>query len=552
MNLRLLRGVWFGLRGLYKMFNKIGNKIFNLKTIFGGLVLLGLLMGVMGFGAKVVYGQGSIGNTVCCEQTISGAYCQNVPASECSAESRAVPTSCESTSYCRAGTCYDSTEGTCLDNTPQLVCNDNGGIWSEDFPPQCELGCCILGDQAAYVSLVRCKKLSASLGLETNYDTSVGSELACVQKVQLQERGACVYEFEFEKTCEFNTRAECEGSGEVGSGSGNGTASQGTFYAGKLCSAEELATNCGPTTETTCVDGKDEVYFVDSCGNPANVYDSNKVNDLSYWGNVIEKEESCGFGTGSIESKSCGNCDYLKGSICRSENTASSNLGRTSPTYGDFVCADLNCKDTENGKEYRHGESWCVYDDSGSFDDGGNTVGSRFYKHICINGEEVLEQCNDFRAEVCIEDEINDFSQAACRVNRWQDCLGQVEQEDCENNDRRDCIWKEGVFLQLNNSNQGGTGSCFPKNPPGFNFWEDTETQNLCGQANAFCIVKFEKGLFGGEECVENCECLEEDWEKQRIDSCTNLGDCGPSKNWLGQEGYKTGYKIISEKVEEE
>jgi hypothetical protein len=93
----------------------------------------------------------NVGNsisTVCCEQTTSGAFCQNVPSSECKPGSRQVPTSCESTSYCKAGTCYDSTEGTCLDNTPQLVCNANGGVWSEETPPQCSLGCCILGDQA--------------------------------------------------------------------------------------------------------------------------------------------------------------------------------------------------------------------------------------------------------------------------------------------------------------------------------------------------------------------------------------------------------------------
>ena len=89
----------------------------------------------------------NVGNqiaTVCCEETNSGAFCQNVPVTECKPTSRQVPTSCESTSYCRAGTCYDSKEGTCLDNTPQLVCNDNGGVWSQESPPQCSLGFFVL------------------------------------------------------------------------------------------------------------------------------------------------------------------------------------------------------------------------------------------------------------------------------------------------------------------------------------------------------------------------------------------------------------------------
>lgn len=482
--------------------------------------------------------------TVCCEETTAGAFCQNVPPTECKSGSRQVPTSCESTSYCRGGTCYDSTEGTCLDNTPQLVCNSNGGVWSQNKPAQCDLGCCILGDQAAYVSLVRCKRLSSFLGIETNYDKSITNEVACINAVQQQEKGACVYEFEFETTCKFTTRAEC--NTQTG---GNATIQSGTFSPGKLCSAEELGTNCGPTTKTTCVDGKDEVYFVDTCGNPANIYDASKTNDAEYWTNVKNKDESCNPNSGNALSASCGNCNYLSGSICRDEDLA----GR-SPTYGDFICADLNCKNTQNGQSYKHGESWCINKDAGGNGNSDNTVGSRFYKHVCMNGEEVLEQCEDFRAEECIEDKINGFSQAACKVNRWQDCTSQTSKLDCENEDRRDCIWREGVLLQaLQNAttDEEITGTCFAQNKPGFNFWEDTETSNICSLGNAVCVVKFEKGLFGGEECIENCECLEDSWEKQQAQYCSYLGDCGPTQNWIGQDGYNKGYKVTTGKVKE-
>jgi hypothetical protein len=488
--------------------------------------------------------------TVCCEQTNSGAFCQNVPSNECKPGSRQVQTNCESTSYCKAGTCYDSTEGTCLDNTPQLVCNANGGVWSEEEPPQCSLGCCVLGDQAAYVSLVRCKRLSSYLGLETNYDTSVGSEVACIEKVQQQEVGACVYEFEFEKTCKFGTRAEC--NTQTG---GNATLVGGTFYAGKLCSAEELGTICGPSTKTTCVPGKDGVYFVDTCGNPANIYDASKLEDQVYWSDVIDTSEACNSGSSNAGSSQCGNCNYLAGSICRSENDAGG-----SPSYGDFICADLNCKNTENGKDYKHGESWCVYDDAGGHGNSDNTVGSNFYKHICINGEEVLEACEGFRAEVCIEDKIGDFSQAACRVNRWQDCVNQVDKNSCENEDVRDCVWREGVFLQkLENqtSKNEASGTCFPQDKPGFDFWQDTETNEICSLADNVCVVKFEKGLFDKkcaendlgcwqDQCTSGCECLSPQWEKDKSEICKALGDCGPSLNWLGQKGYPTDYVKVS------
>jgi hypothetical protein len=400
------------------------------------------------------------------------------------------------------------------------------------------LGCCILGDQAAFVSLVRCKKLSSFLGLETNYDSSVESEIQCIAITQAQDRGACVYDFEFQKSCKFTTRGDCDDGIQAEGGDVSGT-----FYKDKLCSADELGTICGPSQETICVPGRDEVYFVDTCGNKANIYDSTKLNDQDYWTNVKSKAESCGAGTPNILSDDCGNCNYLQGSFCRDEETAGGN-----PDYGDYICADLNCENTANGNSYKHGESWCINDDAGSTGKGENTVGSRFYKHICVNGEEVLEQCGDFRNEVCIEDSSSGFSQAACRVNRWQYCTTQDNQEDCENTDQRDCRWLENLEF----GNESTTGACFPVDSPGFNFWDDEETQQICAQANYGCVVKYEKGLLGGDyECVENCECLEDSWAQARGDICSALGDCGPSVNWIGKKGYKDGYEIIRKKVEE-
>jgi hypothetical protein len=505
------------------------------------ILILGILF--ISFAAFIVSAQT---NTVCCERTNNGAFCQNIPAEECAPNSQSVPTSCDSTSFCRAGTCFDSSEGICMGNTPQLVCDNSGGVWSEESPPQCDLGCCILGDQAAFVSLVRCKKLSADLGLETNYDNSIDGEAACIATVQLQEKGACVYEFEFERTCKFTTRAICEGSSDAA----EGDIVDGEFFAGKLCSAEELGTVCGQTTRTTCVDGKDEVYFVDTCGNPANIYDASKINEQLYWTDVISKSESCdpNAADGNAKDRACGNCNYLTGSFCRSEQNAGA-----SPTYGDFICADLNCYETANGKDYRHGESWCVYDDEGTFDDSANTVGSRFYKHICINGKEVLEQCGDQREEVCIEDAIEtidgDFAQAACRVNRWQDCLQQFEKDDCENSDRRDCIWTEGRKLRAfvgqedpNAANAAGAnGICLPKNSPGFNFWNSEETAAICSQGNAQLIQKCEKGLFDGKDCSPSDSEVDQ-WYEDRANICSALGDCGPGNNWVGVPSPSKGW----------
>ena len=91
-----------------------------------------------------------------------------------------------------------------------------------------------------------------------------------------------------------------------------------------------------------------------------------------------------------------------------------------------------------------------------------------------------------------------------------------------------------------------------PKNPPGLRFWEGEEAKSICAQGSAVCVVTFEEGLFGGEDCEENCECLEESWEQERSEICRALGDCGPAVNWIGNKGYKEGFKITYEDVESE
>jgi len=99
-----------------------------------------------------------------------------------------------------------------MENTPQKVCQDTSGTWLDDAQcnvQQCNLGCCILGDQASFVTLTRCKKLSADYGLQTNFKGNVNDETSCILLVQLEDKGACVYEVENQKTCKFTTRAEC-------------------------------------------------------------------------------------------------------------------------------------------------------------------------------------------------------------------------------------------------------------------------------------------------------------------------------------------------------
>ncbi len=594
--------------------------------------------------------------TICCEKTKSGLYCQDVKEEQCAQGSRMPKTSCESTSFCKGGFCYDSIEGTCLDNVPQKVCNDNGGTWSEEKPAQCNLGCCGLNDQASFVTLVRCKRLSAFYGLQTDWNSEITNEAQCILGAGLKEKGACVFTQDFDKTCKLTTKEQCtpdiigsainvpveiknknlEGlqpsgarniapnftnASEIKTSPGNETGVE--FFPGKLCSDETLGTNCGPTKDTICVEGKEEVYFVDTCGNPANIYDSKKVNNKEYWANIVDKKDSCNSNSANENGVDCGNCNYLYGSYCRATSTST-----TKPKYGTNICQSLNCKDPQTGEKRLHGESWCVYDVNGydfapkdtaaknyvqtelaeqlskrvsasssNLAKGaglGNAilagaagpVGSKFYREICINGVVQTEPCADFRQEECLENvldtPVGKFSEAACRVNRWQDCTAQRKMTDCLNTDRRDCTWMEGIQYILMGAMMNGSsldtnslasvkervkaeidsaggkeylprGACVPKNPPGLKFWGGEEAKTVCAQANALCPVTYSKGLLDKEyKCVSNCQCDPKENPRivaERAQVCMALGDCGPKVNYVGDIGYKKGYEIKQKKI---
>ncbi|MCA9485277.1 MAG: hypothetical protein KC506_00335, partial [Nanoarchaeota archaeon] len=540
-------------------------------------MMFGIFVAVLVFSfMNFVVGQGEIvgklESTVCCEETKSGLFCQDVPQEECKPDARQPNTACESTSFCSPGYCYDDSEGTCLDNVPQQVCKDEGGTWSEEKPASCEVGCCVLGDQASFTTLVRCKRLSSFYGLETNYDSDIQDELQCVLSARGEEKGACVYQEEFETNCKITKRSECVADKIVGKQTSstreesndeqpteNNSNSEGDvqtspaegeveFHPNKLCTAPELNTICGKSESTTCLDGFEEVYFVDTCGNPANIYDASRLTDDTYWDEMIDKRESCDPNDANINDKSCGNCNYLQGSFCRSD----ANEG-VSANFGDYICADLNCYDEEMGEERIHGESWCAFDVEKDFEykessqniltevftnalrglregigvgldfRGGDDapVGSKYYRKVCIHGEIITEPCADFRQEECIENTAdNGYTSAQCRVNRWQDCTAQFTQLECENSDKRDCSWLEGKeyvligsIAQVTGSITDGAGTssdgnkpadelkkfdtgerelgaCVPKNPPGLKFWEsskDEDGNNVATETMTVC-----------------------------------------------------------------
>ena len=532
--------------------------------------------------------------SVCCEKTKQGASCINTAQENCNPSFLISQTSCESTSYCKQGTCYDSKEGVCMENTPRTICDNNKGTWDEreaNQIPQCQLGCCIIADQAAFVPLVRCKRLSSFFGVTINYKKDIVNEVECIAQAQSQVMGACVYEKEFERTCKFTTRGDCKATNVVEVENATkplDVSSDKKFYENYLCSAEELGTQCAKQIATNCYQQK--VYWMDSCGNRENIYSGgNEAQKAKSWNNgkVLDADSICKSNDGS--NKECGNCDYLLGTRCQKWSGV---LGVGKPAGSDYFCKKTVCVD-RNGKERKNGEAWCVFDSpSGETND---PAGARYNREICIDGQVQVEPCADFRNEVCYQDSIEiedgEYSTAACRVNRWQECLLQIKQKDCENQDRRDCVWMATVtglnigtgekssqpFSQPSQNQQvfsgpvqsqatgnviatgqsifGGSdeeevkttsnrpgGVCVPNFPPGLKFWEQGDAQGICNQATATCTVSFEKKLIGSESCVDNCECLEAGWATQVNNVCKSLGDCGGYINFQGtytEDGYE-------------
>jgi hypothetical protein len=530
------------------------NKIFT-------FILLGMLL--IGFSSFVNTEFYSVSH--CCEKTQEGAWCQNAPAGECLDDFRSAPTSCESTAYCKLGCCYDGTSGNCMENTPQRVCDEAEGLWDGESAsceiPQCQLGCCLIGDQVAFVTQTRCKKMSSLYGLEVDYRTNIQNEMQCIASALSEEKGACVYEFEYEKNCKLASKRDCVNMGS--------TESEGTgateFFPNRLCTDPTLGTVCAKTTKTTCVEGRDEVFFLDSCGNLANVYDSSKIDDSNYWSELYDVSEVCGAGSGNSDSASCGNCDYYQGSTCK-EYSRTEDAVR--PNYGEYICRDLACE--YNGKRYEHGETWCgevegvskigVDEDVTNFGEE-NLPGSRYFRMLCYNGEVTVEPCADFRQEICLESEVNGFSAAGCVVNRWQDCAEQGNKKDCENTNKRDCQWnaegaankaKEDGDNEIINLEKDGV-ACFPKYPPGYDFWNvETQAEEMCAKASVACEVTYEKGITGGWKCVDGCECIEDSWEAARNQICQGLGDCGVKVNFIGQEGWTNGSAVTTREAEED
>ncbi len=515
-------------------------------------------------------------NAVCCERTLDGGICLDVSDSiHCNNLFRWEDTACESTTYCKDGTCVNVADGTCMPSSDSACDSSRGGFWynqPEEEVTECQYGCCFLPGGPSFTSRVSCIDISSDSGISVDFRESITDEETCLLSAGPDVEGACIFQSESGRDCTIETNERC---GELGR----------EFHAGLLCSAPELGTLCTMTENTKCVDGFFEVYFEDNCGNTANVYDFSKITDVNYWTYIIDpfSVDICESGQHNKDSSTCGNCNYGLGSVCGSKRNSSAN-----PEVGNYICIDLDCGDI-GGKYREHGESWCSEPIS-IFEYA--LPGQISYRLYCYFGEVQWELCDNTRNNLCKEDETktaSEFkSEANCVPNRWQDCVIQNDSELCLDTADRDCEVLEGISLKndtggdrlflnytytydettleiLGDDTDEIKAVCVPKYTPGFKFWESDETDNFlgdsfttptmtCGIASVSKIGGYENTLLtsdlGGEHeswiayegiCFENC--VTECEEKFFIVECTHecIKDCDYSEAFVDME--KTAWK---------
>lgn len=475
----------------------------------------------------------------CCALANNGAQCVSVPSSECA--SNFAPTSCDSPgSLCAKGVCVDIQSGECTENTPQLVCENSGGSFKTEAIhkiPECQLGCCMLGQDALFSTEIACQEAASKEGLSFSFREDITTQNSCLGLSLTDEEGACVVKTEFETKCKRTTGKEC-GAKESESGFTSlldkyvsGTSVTTEFKAGKLCTADELDTDCVKSEKTTCF--KDDVYYLDTCGNKANVFNSAKYNNplsSDYWTYIQNPLDVCAPVTGgSSSAKTCGNCDYYSSSKCRSPQAGDSSPINQQTNF-ENICGDLKCK--FKGKTYQNTDSWCAQTPGTPWQADGpgikmalngtlitskdelfnptkyNLPGSEYVVQECDEGVILEVPCKGKREQVCKQYEQQGRTKAVCEINNDLSCTTLKDPTKKKCNAIDDCYWLSGSSPIIGgNADEGAVwsvtqedvdkeglnagrftddereqkqGSCVPLFAPGNDFWTE--------QGQADCI----------------------------------------------------------------
>jgi hypothetical protein len=438
------------------------------------------------------------GDSVCCEKKLNGEFCENSTKENCDPKFQIYPkASCDQVTIgnCQLGCCQSSDVGTCNPRTPKAKCTALNGTFKPEILcsiPECREGCCYFGNNVKWVTEKNCKFLGNSQNptLKTNWvrDEKMNSEIKCQYSLEKDKEGACVYLSEKERKCIYTTFDDCISR----------TKNESSFdQKQRFCSAPELNTTCKAHDHKSCIEGKEDVFWFDSCGNHEE----------------IAKD-----------------CNLFQGNYCGKKGN-------------DYICKDINC--VVDGQQRKNGESWCEYDNV--IGNGKDPAGSRHVRHLCYMGTERIEPCEDYRNQICVETtsqtKEGGFAQAACRVNNWRRCL---ELNSKKNVDEMKNKCQQNPDCVLKHIDMGGSFNfwvCSNAYPPGFTFDDFTDTSksestyssgdSICSIATQRCTETWICGIFGCI-CVDNCKCHTAAFTKDMNDLCISLGDCGAYINYVG------------------
>lgn len=478
-----------------------------------------------------------------CVNGKDGKTCKVYPASICNSNcaDACIPQTPDKVEQCKAGTCYNGNSGICMINTLKTSCTASGSTWFDDPNGnviQCKRGCCLNSGNAWWATDRECTRDAEIKGIEKEFKLEIRSELACLAEGNAQVSGACVTVKDAitqKNLCLFTTAKDC-------------SQKKGAFHAGFLCSAEELGTVCEKQKTTNCVDGLDDVYWFDSCGNRENIYDANKVKSWNGGKVLTGAEGICSVGRNLENQGTCGNCERTVNSAC-GQATGSEKL---SDATQKVVCRDLSCKD-EKGKTRENGESWCFYQGAIGVSNDGlrsmDTPGSEHYVKTCMDGEVRTERCGNYRDSICVEsktarDDGSSYTSASCQVNGWMECLA-ANLEDTNAKKIEKCTEAQFCFVKkVKVGDDFEFDTCAPKYPGGHDL--NTEVNPYCSQLGSTTCktVKVKTESFT-TECKAGCKCDDDDGKflKNMNDLCTSLGDCGGEVNYMGT--YSQGYTTL-------
>jgi hypothetical protein len=480
---------------------------------------------------------------------------------------------------CNVG-CMNRNTGEC-NNIAVGRCIEEGGIPDpekrevEDIP-YCQLGCCVMGEYSYMMTNVECNTFAEENGGRSIFREDITERDECAALIESTEFGACTISNEFgETSCKIIAKNECTKekviSNEIvpaGWGEALLESMSTNFYEGYLCTAiinGNAISDCQPSKQTECKDGK--VYWKDTCGNFANIYDYHEYDNDDYWSKIYEyyDEEVC-----TVEgdgSNTCGNCEIAGSTVCQGYKKA--DLKEPDNNDGGLVCGSLYCifEDAAGNKvRYENGETWCDGGITGALanvETGGgaisiymneyneillqsrklleredlfNTPGSRYFRLRCSNGEIKIDDCQDYRDSICVEYVTSDgkgnyqkTNHASCIPNTGEtECTWILDKENCENSGRL-CKWIPGYRIDFSEVSESerreAQGTCVPLIAPGFPFWTGLGA-GVCAQGivqentlfetnilrdrddfnfDTWKIGSGENAPYLGERCYDNC-----------------------------------------------